>query len=246
MKNPIILKNLFTLNVCNNIIDYICKKTNIDFEPFSNSPYRSSFTKNELSNIDNEFIPKIEKLVSKTLGDNFIIDTITVHYKDKWVGAEEHWHQDYPYNLINYDDKPDNFYRLFIALDEHTEKNGCMIFIENSHKEGILEHEKILSIHSYQKNRAKTHIIDDCYKKYGIKYFSLAKGSGILFNSLILHSSCSNQSPYSRKAIQIQFVKENTKKKLPSEISNFFKNRKLFEINELKKRIGQKMMCFSD
>ena len=130
MENPLILNNLFTPKNCNNIIDYICsKKKNIDFEPFSNSPYRSVITKNELSNIDDGFIYKIEKLVSKTLKNNFFVDKMTIHYKDKWVGAEEHWHQDYPYNLINYSDEPKNFYRLFIALDEHTEKNGCMMFI---------------------------------------------------------------------------------------------------------------------
>lgn len=239
MKNPIVLNNLFTSKNCNDIIEY-SKKKNVDFEPFSNSPYRSAITKSELSNIDDGFIYKIEKLVSNTLKNNFIVDTITIHYKDKWVGAEEHWHQDYPYNLINYNDEPKNFYRVFIALDEHTKKNGCMMFIENSHQEGIMEHEKILSIHSYQKNRVKTNIIDACYKKYGIKYFPLGKGNGILFNSLILHSSCSNQSPHPRKALQIQFVKENTKKKLPSEISIFLKNRKLFEINELQKRINNK------
>ena len=51
-------------------------------------------------------------------------------------------------------------------------------------------------------------------------------GDGLLFNSLILHSAGSNQSPNPRRAIQIQIIKKGTKEKTKKEIDFYKSNRK--------------------
>lgn len=234
------ISNIIDNKTCEKIINFALKKNNIDFEPYSESPYRSSITLTELNNIDNNIEIKLNNLIHQNLSKDFYIHSVTVHYKDKWIGAEEQWHQDYYYNLITHDDDPTNFYRLFIALDEHTKENGCMLFMNGSHKERQLDYNKILSIHSYQKNRTHSDSLDKCYEKYGVNYYPLNKGDGLLFNSLILHSSGSNQSPNPRRAIQIQIIKKGTKEKNKKEIDIYKSNRKKFEIEELQDRIYNK------
>jgi histidinol-phosphate aminotransferase len=234
------ISNIIPKDVCDNIIKYIMNKDKIDFEPFSNSPYRSSISMEEISNINKDVLPKLNTIIKNNLGDDFFIYSITLHYKDKWLGAEEQWHQDYQYNMITHNDKPDNFYRLFIALDDHTKENGCMMFMNKSHTEGLLDYNKILSIHSYQKNRTKSEILDKCYEKYGIEYYPLESGEGVLFNSLILHSSASNQSNLPRRGFQIQIIRKGAIERSNEEITEYKNKRKVFEVEELKKRINFK------
>lgn len=229
----------------NETINKIINKVNsnqklIDYEPFSNSPYRSVLELEDIKEIDKTFTNKIQNIINEKLDTEFDITQITVHFKDKWIGAEEQWHQDYNYNNNTHIGPPENFYRIFIALDEHSEENGSMIFIPESHKEGILNYTNILSIHNYQKKRTPTDILDNIYKKYDIEKYTLNKGEAILFNSLILHSSSSNQSPYPRRALQIQLIKKGTIKKDSNEIMKFQNNRKNFEITELERQIKLK------
>jgi SAM-dependent methyltransferase len=246
MNNIKKINNIIKPELCDKIIEYIMSKDNIDLEPFSNSPYRSSINIKELNMIDKDIVYILNNIIKENLGKEFDIYKITVHYKDKWLGAEEQWHQDYQYNLITHNGKPENFYRLFIALDEHTNNNGCMIFMNGSHNEGELDFNNILSIHSYQKKRTKSEILDKCYKKYGLQLYPLKRGEGILFNSLVLHSSSSNQSNLPRRAIQIQIIKKNTKEKTISEKQSYIKKRAMFEIEELKKRIKFKNNIFGE
>lgn len=234
------INNIFTENTCKKIIDYVLNKDNIDFEPFSDSPYRSSITIEEITNIDTEFSNKISNVIKNELNNEFYLNNITVHFKDKWLGAEEQWHQDYYYNMITHNGKPEDFYRLFVSLDDHVKENGCMIFMNKSHNEGLLNYNSILSIHSYQKNRTKINNLDECYKKYGLTYYPLKKGNGILFNSMILHSSPSNQTNNPRRALQIQLIRKNTLVKSNDEVNKYNSERKIFEIKELEKRINNK------
>lgn len=236
------INEIFTENSCKKIIDYVLKKDNLDFEPYSESPYRTSISLNEINKLDDSFVNKINNIIENELDNDFYLNNITVHFKDKWVGAEEHWHQDYYYNLITHNGKPEDFYRLFIALDDHEKENGCMIFMNKSHQENLLDFNKILSIHSYQKNRTKTNMLDKCFKKYGINYVPIKRGNGILFNSMILHSSPSNQTNKPRRALQVQLIRKNTLKKSEEEKGKIILERKNFEIEELKNRINKKYL----
>lgn len=234
------INNLFSEEICDKITNFIGLKKDIDFEPFSNSPYRTSITIDELNSIDNKFMSKINEIIDSKLNGEFFLNNITCHFKDKWLGSEEHWHQDYFYNSNTHNGSPEDFLRIFIALDQHSKENGCMIFMDNSHKEGLLDFNSILSIHSYQKNRTTSNILDKCYEKYGLSYYPLNKGCAILFNSLILHSSPSNQTNNPRRALQLQLIRKGILEKSKEEIKEFKLKRKNFEIKNLEDRINGK------
>lgn len=234
------INNLLNYDNINNINTLIKSKNISDLEPYSNCPYRTPLKISELDQIDTTIMTKINNIIKDTFDDKFNIYSINIHFKNKWIGSEEHWHQDYSYNKNTHDGNYYDFYRIFIALEEHTENNGNMLFMENSHNEEELEHDKILSIHTYQKNRIKIKILQKLYDKYNIQSYPLNKGDGIIFNSLIAHSSNSNLSPKCRKAIQIQLVRNNTKLLENEKINDFRKYRKTFEINILNNFIKNK------
>ena len=240
-KGAIIINNLIEKKYITDISKVISSANNIVNEPYSNHPYRCIIEDPTiLFNIDPNLENNIQKIIKTYLNDDYTIYSITGHFKDKWVGAEEHWHQDYSYNMLTHNGNPYDFYRIFIAIDDHTDSNGSMMFMEGSHKENHLEYNSMLSIHSHEKKRTDTKILDKVYKKYNIKNYNLNKGDCILFNSLILHSSHSNQTPLSRKAIQIQLIKKNTQKYSNDIINKHKKDRKNFEIQSLENIIKNK------
>lgn len=234
------IKNLIDYKCIDDIIKYVMTKEDIDNEPYSNSPYRTNVDTNILFKLDKQISSKINNIIKDYLDDDFELYSITGHFKDRWIGAEEHWHQDYNYNIITHNGKPYDFYRIFIALDNHNKDNGCMMFMNKSNTEGNLKFTPMLSIHSHEKKRTDYNILNKCFEKYGLEYYELNKGDGILFDSLILHSSHSNQTPYPRRALQIQLIRKNVTKKSKEEINNKYKNRKQFEIDSLKKIIMEK------
>ena len=181
--------------------------------------------------IDETFDNAIQNIIKEHLDGEFYVASITSHFKHEWLGAEEHWHQDYIYNKLMYDGKPNDFYRLFIAIDNHTRDNGCLLTVNNGSRQ--LEHSKILNSNLQQKYRIKSFELDNLCSKYGIQYNEIEAGQGLLFSSLIPHGSCSNQTQLSRKALTIQLVRKDTKKYTEEERSKIMKDRRLFEIEEL-------------
>ena len=121
-------------------------------------------------------------------------------------------------------DNHDDFYRIFVALDDNTKENGCMIFIPG-YNYGELNFNKILSIHSYQKNRITTKELDKVIKNNKLEYYELNSGECILFNSLIPHCSHSNQTNLHRRTLQMQLIRKGTLKKNKNEIDKYKKDR---------------------
>ena len=241
-KGIIKLNSLFNNDILKKVNEYLNNLAYCDKEPFSRQPYRATILKKDLNKIDGTILDRILYVVKKYLGDDFKIKKVTAHFKDKWLGCEEHWHQDYNYNKMEYEGEYDNFFRIFIAIDEHEKENGCMMFIPQKNTEyEEMKHDRILSIHSYQKYRTEVNELNKVINNNPIEYYPLKGGECLLFNSLILHSSHSNQSNLRRRALQIQLVKDGTKEKNTDEKEKILKERRRFEMDEIKKRLGQKV-----
>ena len=232
------INKVFSKDIANKIAHYISENGITDNEPYSNSPFRGSISLSDILTIDETFNNTIQNIIKKHLDGEFHIVSISSHFKDKWLGSEEHWHQDYLYNGLIYDGKPNDFYRLFIAIDNHTRDNGCLLTINNSSKQ--LEHNKILNIHGQQKYRIKSFELDKLYSEYGVQYNEILAGQAVLFSSLVPHGSCSNQTPAPRKAITVQLIRKDVKKYLEKDLNEVKADRRLFEIEELNARVKLK------
>lgn len=235
-----LIDNIFNKSTADKLSQYMTDNCVSDTEPFSKLPYRGRITSDDITSIDPAFNDNIQTILTEHISGVYDIASMSVHFKSEWVGEQEHWHQDYPYNALTHNGDPSDFYRIFIAIDEHTKENGCLMSIPGQQNEGLMDHDSIVSAHGYQKYRIKPHILTDLYTTYGVQYHELRPGQGVLFNSTVPHASCSNQTPISRRALQIQLVKRGTPAHSNEFTDSVMQTRRAFELKHLKKLVSSK------
>jgi phytanoyl-CoA hydroxylase len=107
------------------------------------------------------------------------------------------WHQDDGYTQV----VPSPYLTLWLALNDATPENGCISVMPESHKKGLLPHEKTpigLACHS----------LDD--PNQGVQV-PVKGGSMAVFYSLTMHKSGVNRSKGPRKAYVIQYSEAGLK-----------------------------------
>lgn len=107
------------------------------------------------------------------------------------------WHQDDGYTPVT----PSPYLTLWLALNDATPENGCISVIPESHKQGLVPHEKTpigLACHS----------LNDPNQGFMVP---VAAGSVAVFWSLTMHKSGVNRSKGPRKAYIIQYSKAGLK-----------------------------------
>ena len=157
----------------------------------------------------------ISKILKKILGKNVIVRNLEVFLKPPKTGMRAPFHQDnYYWNL---DDK--RAVNLWIALDKVNKKNGGLIYLKGSHKDGIIEH-KMSNVKG-----SSQEIDNKLIKKLRYKQVSqkLNPGDCILHHCEVIHGSNSNTTDKMRRAIVISFKAKD---------SNI--NKKKFKIYQVK------------
>ena len=154
---------------------------------------------------------KIQDLTSGLIDPKLnVCNHILVVDKPPLVGPDVEWHQEFA-NINTfapgYDPSTDlnKFLQVFVALEDHTLENGPLLVIPGSHKLGLLEHEDIVNTNLSHKRRVKFEYLKPAAYDLGIKPIELKAGSAVAFNHLLIHSSASNNSLKSRRALLFQF-----------------------------------------
>jgi ectoine hydroxylase-related dioxygenase (phytanoyl-CoA dioxygenase family) len=102
------------------------------------------------------------------------------------------WHQDNGYGPVD----PIEYVTCWLALEDATIENGCLEVLPGSHLDGIAQHSGSDEVQ---------HLLEaDAAGREGVKV-PVAKGSALVFSSLLLHRSGPNRSDRSRAAWVIQF-----------------------------------------
>ncbi len=114
------------------------------------------------------------------------------------IGREKPWHQDHAYF-----DLPltATVVGVWIALDEATVDNGCMVIYPGSHLQGPVLH--------FQ--RRDWQICDTHERPDGPMAVPLKPGGALFFHSLLQHGTPANTSPYRRRAVQFHYAPANAK-----------------------------------
>jgi len=167
---------------------------------------------------------------------NPICNHVYVVDKAAFIGPDVEYHQEF-FNINTYapgysaDKNLDNFLQLFIALDDHTLENGPLYVFKGSHKEGLLDHEDMISPNLKHKRRVTYRELHRISNKYPLEPVLLKKGDALFFNHLIVHGSPTNCSRLRRRAFLLQFRIDSLKKdnKLFEEEENY---RSQYVINE--------------
>lgn len=139
------------------------------------------------------FHPPLLNVLARIIGEdplNMFQDMALL--KPPRIGGEKPWHQDMAYFNVPLDC---TVVGVWIALDEATPENGCMMVIPGSHKQGAVPHFK----------RRDWQICDTDIYNDGAVAVPLKSGSILLFHGLIHHGTPANRSIHRRRAVQFHY-----------------------------------------
>lgn len=136
--------------------------------------------------------PKLLHLVQQMIGDTPELHQDMALLKPPRIGREKPWHQDHAYF-----DLPINttVVGVWIALDEATTDNGCMIVYPGSHRQGPIVH--------FQ--RRDWQICDTHTRQQEVLAVPLKPGGALFFHSLIQHGTPANNTTQRRRAVQFHY-----------------------------------------
>ncbi len=143
--------------------------------------------------------PDLLRLVERIMGETPLLFQDMALLKPPRLGREKPWHQDHAYFEIPLEAK---IVGCWIALDEATTENGCMVVIPGSHLQGPVVHFK----------RRDWQICDTHVQNQGAVAVPLPPGGCLLFSSLIHHGTPTDQSDLRRRAVQFHYRPHNAPK----------------------------------
>ena len=206
----VILKNFFSDNFViksKNILDNLEPKV---FYPFSNEAWGFG----DLSAIDpfsefteEKFTNQLEFLTNQSMTINHLV----VNRKPAWIGPEVEFHQEV-FNRNTFASGADlsiikeGWIQIYMPLDDESPSNGGLRIVKNSHLLGALEYEDFVSPNFTHKRRVKNCVLTEIINKDECELIDLNLKSGdlLLFSPLLIHSSPSNGSQFSRSSIVAQ------------------------------------------
>lgn len=143
--------------------------------------------------------PKLINLATRLIGEAPALFQDMALLKPPKIGREKPWHQDHAYF-----DLPltTTVVGVWIALDEATTENGCMVIYPNSHKAGPVVH--------FQ--RRDWQICDTFGRQQEVVAVPLKPGGALFFHSLIQHGTPANNSTHRRRAVQFHYAPASAKK----------------------------------
>lgn len=153
---------------------------------------------------DLAYDPKILGVIETLVRDrNPDIDGLELYqdmalFKPPGIGREKPWHQDHAYFNV-----PEGtpVVGIWMALDEATLENGCMVFQPGGHLDGPIPHF----------NRRDWQICDaDVLALGGTVAAPLPAGGALIFDGLTPHGTPSNRSDKRRRAIQFHYIPKGT------------------------------------
>lgn len=156
--------------------------------------------------------PALLGLVKRLLGAEPEMYQDMALLKPPGIGREKPWHQDHAYF-----DLPEGtpVVGVWIALDDATPENGCMVFQPGGHRDGPLPHF----------SRRDWQICDsDVLPKNGKVAAPLPSGGALIFDGLTPHGTPTNKSNTRRRAVQFHYIPKGTLRSTKEERMRLFGN----------------------
>ncbi|MGH2371195.1 MAG: phytanoyl-CoA dioxygenase family protein, partial [Chloroflexota bacterium] len=137
--------------------------------------------------------PEIVSRMQGLMSPNLKLFRADVLMKPAGVGSAKGMHQDSPYWPI----EPMKLWSCWMPFDPATLENGCMTAIPGSHTRGGLPHVRIQDDYV---------IPEEHYDPKDVVAIPMEPGTGLFFNSLLLHGTAENTSPLPRRAITMSYM----------------------------------------
>jgi phytanoyl-CoA hydroxylase len=136
--------------------------------------------------------PRLLDVITRLMGEPPLLFQDMALLKPPHIGREKPWHQDHAYFDLPLETL---VMGAWIALDEATTENGCMIINPGSHRQGPVVHFK----------RRDWQICDTQVNHQRAVAVPLEPGGCLLFHSLIHHGTPTNHSMQRRRAVQFHY-----------------------------------------
>lgn len=136
--------------------------------------------------------PKLIRVLTGLIGETPLLFQDMALIKPPRIGREKPWHQDHAYFDLPLET---TVVGVWIALDEATPENGCMVINPGSHRRGPVVHFK----------RRDWQICDTDIDNQGALAVPLKPGGALFFHSLIQHGTPANNSEQRRRAVQYHY-----------------------------------------
>ncbi len=143
--------------------------------------------------------PELLGVVKSLIGETPLLFQDMALLKPPRIGREKPWHQDHAY--FNYD-LDTRVAGVWIALDEATEDNGCMVIVPGSHRKGPVIHFR----------RRDWQICDTDARQDPPVAVPLPPGGALFFASMLHHGTPTNRSDSRRRAVQFHYCPESARK----------------------------------
>lgn len=136
--------------------------------------------------------PRLRATLKRLMNDDPVMFQDMALLKPPRFGREKPWHQDMAYFNVATDTV---VVGCWIALDEATPDNGCMVINPGTHRDGPVVHFK----------RRDWQICDTDVRNQGALAVPLKPGGCLLFHGLLQHGTPTNRSGQRRRAVQFHY-----------------------------------------
>lgn len=213
-KGVIVIPNVFSEEECKEIKHqaYSVNDAEIIASGYPHDPSQTAYNKRSLiffPALCNEYLNKVRtdermaNLVRGFIGDDVRQINNQVYFREAGDRDQFAWHQDIMFrepNIFN-EDVEDDYFQTIIAVDDITEENGAIEFIEGSHRAPMMSPPQNLRI--FERGELK-----------GTKY-TAKKGSVLIWSVMIIHGSEPNQSSQDRMTYMNGFCRSKAANKYP-------------------------------
>jgi len=218
-KGIVVIPNVFSVEECNEIKSqaYKVKDEEIIAAGYPHKPSEIAYNKRSLiffPALCNPYLNKIRiddrmyTLAKEFIGNDIRQINNQVYFRESGDYDQFAWHQDIMFrepNIFNEDVESD-YFQTIIAVDDITEENGAIEFIEGSHINSSIIPPSNLRV--FERGNLK-----------GKKY-TATKGSVLIWSVLIIHGSEPNKSNNDRMTYMNGFCRAKAANKYPYYMKN--------------------------
>lgn len=147
--------------------------------------------------------PRLIEPVRQLLGEDVYMHQFKINAKAAFEGDVWQWHQDYG-TWARDDGMPEpRAMNIAVFMDEVLPINGALMFIPQSHKQGVLAAGHDLETTSYPLWTLDQKTVTELAEQGGIVAPTGPAGSVIMFHGNLVHASPPNITPYPRKIVYL-------------------------------------------
>lgn len=210
------LSGLFSEEFCNKLKEELQNIEPTVYIPFTDIPWGYGNLINHPLFKEITQNSKLQKTINLLIGSPYVFNHLLINNKAAWIGSAVEWHQEL--SLVDtfapgYTAEDEySFLQIYVALDKHTQENGCLKLFPGSHKLGLLPHYDTIGYNLGHKKQVEPAVLEQLNTTNPVIDMIMQPGDVLLFNPLLVHGSSSNYSPNDRKAIVLQARKNNKPK----------------------------------